>query len=173
MQHGKLRSYRGSRLVNEFVLRFSSFNSKDTFKTGEALFYIFLMLVCRESNHEQGRQANQKNQKKNKKETRENLVDDEIPLQGGSHTSFSHEASLEPTTKRRKDLGAHNVYTHCPEVARSVKGPKSHGPRAENAMAESYLVQKILVIWLEQIAKFPVKIVNLETIIDTQSWNRI
>ena len=30
---------------------------------------------------------------------RENLVDDEIPLQGGSHASSSHEASLEPTTK--------------------------------------------------------------------------
>ena len=32
-------------------------------------------------------------------EFRENLVDDEIPLQGGSHASSSHEASLEPTTK--------------------------------------------------------------------------
>ena len=36
-------------------------------------------------------------------EFRENLVDDEIPLQGGSHASSSHEASLEPTTKRRKE----------------------------------------------------------------------
>ena len=75
-------------------------------------------------------QAN-KTQKPNKKETaiergnpsdseipewlqefRENLVDDEIPLQGGSHASSSHEASLEPTTKRREDLGKHRVYTH-------------------------------------------------------------
>ena len=38
---------------------------------------------------------------------RENLVDDEIPLQGGSHASSSQEASLEPTTKRREDLGKH------------------------------------------------------------------
>ena len=47
-------------------------------------------------------------------EFRENLVDDEIPLQGGSHASSSHEASfsLEPTTKRREDLGKHSVYTH-------------------------------------------------------------
>ena len=64
-------------------------------------------------------QAN-KNPKPNKKETtiergnslnseipewlqefREILVDDEIPLQGGSHASSSHEVSLEPTTKRR------------------------------------------------------------------------
>ena len=78
-------------------------------------------------------QAN-KNQKPNKKETtierrnpldseikewlqefRENLVDDEIPLQGGSHASSSHEVSLEPTTKRREDLGKHSVYTHFPK----------------------------------------------------------
>ena len=78
-------------------------------------------------------QAN-KNLKRNKKETtiersnpldseipewlqefKGNLVDDEIPLQGGSHASSSHEASLEPTTKRREDLGKHSVYTHFPK----------------------------------------------------------
>ena len=47
-------------------------------------------------------------------EFRENLVDDEI-LQGGSHASSSHEVSLEPTTKRREDLGKHNVHTHSPQ----------------------------------------------------------
>ena len=31
------------------------------------------------------------------------------------------------------------------EIARSVRGPKSQGLRAEDAMAEPYLVQKILV----------------------------
>ena len=48
-------------------------------------------------------------------EFRENLVDDEIPLQGSSHASSSHEVSLEPTTKRREDLGKHNVHTHFPK----------------------------------------------------------
>ena len=48
-------------------------------------------------------------------EFRENLVDDEIPLQGGSHASSSHEVSFEPTTKRREDLGKHNVHTHFPK----------------------------------------------------------
>ena len=48
-------------------------------------------------------------------EFKENLVDDEIPLQGGSHASSPHEASLEPTTKRREDLGKHNVHTHFPK----------------------------------------------------------
>ena len=32
-------------------------------------------------------------------------MDDETPLQGGSHASSSHEVSLEPTTKRREDFG--------------------------------------------------------------------
>ena len=48
-------------------------------------------------------------------EFRENLVDDEIPLQGGSHASSSHEASLEPIVKRREDLGKHKVHTHFPK----------------------------------------------------------
>ena len=34
---------------------------------------------------------------------------------GGSHASSSHETSLEPTTKRREDLGKHSVYTHFPK----------------------------------------------------------
>ena len=58
-------------------------------------------------------------------------MDDEIPLQGGSHTSSSHEVSLEPTTKRREDLGKHNVHTHFPkdrkceicEEDQNYKGP--------------------------------------------------
>ena len=45
-------------------------------------------------------------------EFRENLVDDEIPVHGDSHASSSHEVSLEPTFKRREDLGKHSVYTH-------------------------------------------------------------
>ena len=78
-------------------------------------------------------QAN-KTQKPNKKETtierrnpsdsetpewlqefREIFVDDGIPLQGGSHASSSHEVSLEPTSKRREDLGKHSVFTHFPK----------------------------------------------------------
>ena len=42
-------------------------------------------------------------------ECRENLVDDEIPLQGGSHASSSHGVSLEPTFKRSADLGKHSI----------------------------------------------------------------
>ena len=48
-------------------------------------------------------------------EFRENLVDDAIPLRGSSHASSSHEASLEPTIKRREDLGKHSVCSHVPK----------------------------------------------------------
>ena len=48
-------------------------------------------------------------------EFRDNLVDDEIPLQGGSHASSSHEISLEPAPTRSVDLGKHSVYTHFPK----------------------------------------------------------
>ena len=48
-------------------------------------------------------------------EFREKLVDDEIPEHGDSHASSSHEVTLEPTFKRREDLGKHSLYTHFPE----------------------------------------------------------
>ena len=71
----------------------------------------------------------------------------DIPVHGDSHARSSHEVSLEPIFKRREDLGKHSLYTHFlkTEIARSVKGPKSHGHRAEDAMAEPYFVLKILV----------------------------
>ena len=95
-------------------------------------------IVCRESNHEQGHQANQKFPKTNKKETviergnplfadsgrascelpewlqefRKNLVDERVPEHRDSHASSSQEVSLEPTSKRREDLGKHSVCTH-------------------------------------------------------------
>ena len=42
-------------------------------------------------------------------------MDDEIPVHGDSHASSSHGISLEPTFKRREDLGKHSVYTHFPK----------------------------------------------------------
>ena len=77
----------------------------------------------------------------------ENLVDDEIPLHGGSHASSSHGASLEPTLKRREDLGKHNVHTHFPKDRNCeiCKRKKLQGPHAEDAMAKPYLEPQILV----------------------------
>ena len=42
-------------------------------------------------------------------------MDDEVPERGDSHASSSHEVSLEPTFKRREDLGKHSVYIHFPK----------------------------------------------------------
>ena len=48
-------------------------------------------------------------------EFRNNLVDERVLKHRNSHASSSHEATLEPTTKRRVDLGKHSVYTHFPK----------------------------------------------------------
>ena len=92
-------------------------------------------------------------------EFRENLVDDRVPEHRDSHASSSHESSLEPTPARSADLGKHSVYTTSrkTEIARSARGPKLQGRRAEDALVESYLVQKFQVICLQQITKFSVK----------------
>ena len=75
-------------------------------------------------------------------------MDGRVPEHRDSHASSSHEVSLEPTSKRRADLGEHSVFfltSRKTEIARSVRGPTLHGRRAEDAMAEPHLVQKILV----------------------------
>ena len=76
-------------------------------------------------------------------------VDDEIPVQGGSHASSSHEVSLQPTFKRREDLGKHSVYSHFPkdrncEICQRTKIIRAH---TEDAMAKPYFVLKNLVTW--------------------------
>ena len=43
------------------------------------------------------------------------LVDDRVPERGDSHASSSHEVSLEPTFKRREDLGKHSDFSHFPK----------------------------------------------------------
>ena len=74
-------------------------------------------------------------------------MDDEIPLQGGSHASSSHEASLEPTTKRREDLVniMFILISLRTEIAKSASGSKLQGLRAEDAKAKPYLELTILV----------------------------
>ena len=74
-------------------------------------------------------------------------MDDKDPEHRDSHASSSHELSLEPTSTRSEDLG-NTVFlltSLMAEIARSVRGPKLQGPRAEDAFAKPYLVQKILV----------------------------
>ena len=74
-------------------------------------------------------------------EFRENLVDDEIPVHGGSHASFSHEASLD-RQQRDVRIWVSTVFILIflkTEIARSVKGQKLQGLHAEDAMAKPYL----------------------------------
>ena len=73
-------------------------------------------------------------------EFRENRVVERIPEHWDSHASSSHEPSLEPMGS--VDLGKHSFYTHFPKdgFARSARGPKLQGLRAEDAVAEPYLV---------------------------------
>ena len=80
-------------------------------------------------------------------EFRENLVDDRVPEHGDSHASSSHEVSLEPTSTRSEDLvnTVLILISLKTEIARYARGPKLQGPRAEDAMAEPYLVQTNLV----------------------------
>ena len=201
VQCRELRSDRGSWFINEFFLKLAFFNIHDTFKAGNWSSYGFLNLVyftnhdifnCvkKGKNWETCWPSQPKNPKPNENEDldlerrdllnsdipefKENLVDDRVPERRDSHGSSSHVPSLEPTPARSADLGNQCLkLTHRKtEIARSVRGPKSQGPRAEDALSESYLVQKILVIWLQQITKFSVKDLNLETIIDMQSWCR-
>ena len=78
-------------------------------------------------------------------EFRENLVDYEVSERRDSHASSSHEVSLEPTFKRRDDLGKHRVHTHFPidrnyeicqrtDITRAPCRRRNGGavPRAEN-----------------------------------------
>ena len=70
-------------------------------------------------------------------------MDDEIPLQGGSHASSSHEVSLEHVR-----IWVSTVFILISlktEIARSVKGPKLQGTHAEDAMAKPYLELQILL----------------------------
>ena len=79
---------------------------------------------------------------------REDLVDDRVPEHKDSHASSSHELSSDRKPARSADLGKHSVFLTSRKtgIARSVRGPRSQGPRVEDALAEPYLVQKILVI---------------------------
>ena len=74
-------------------------------------------------------------------------MDDRVPEHRDSHTSSSHEPSKEPTPTRSVywENTVLKLTSLKTEIARSVRGPKLQGPRAEDALAEPHLVQKILV----------------------------
>ena len=70
-------------------------------------------------------------------------MDDRVNEHRDSQRSSSHGLSLEPTSSA--DLGKHSVETYFPKDRNCeicARGPKSQGPRAEDVLAESYLVPK-------------------------------
>ena len=71
-------------------------------------------------------------------------MDDRIPERRDSHASSSHEPSSEPTPTTSVDLDKHSVFLTSlkTKTARSVRVPKLQEPRAEDALAEPYVVQK-------------------------------
>ena len=99
-------------------------------------------------------------------------MDDRVPERRDSHASSSHGPSLEPTRTRSVDLGKHSVFTHFPkdrncEICQRTKITRAPCrrriggavPRAEN-FGDLITADHI------------VKVVNLETIIDMQSFCR-
>ena len=76
-------------------------------------------------------------------------MDHRVPEHRDSHASSSHEPSLEPTSTRSVDLGKHSVNTHFPKDRNCEICQRTKIARApsEDAMAEPYLMLKILVTW--------------------------
>ena len=73
-------------------------------------------------------------------EFRENLVDDEIPLQGGSHASSSHEDSLAPELASTVFI----LISRKTQIESSARTPKLQWLCAKDALVEPYLVPKML-----------------------------
>ena len=89
-------------------------------------------------------------------EFRENLVDESSPLEPRGNPKLedqdtsrsSHEFPMESRAKV-EPVRVNTVFILTSlktEIARSAKGPKLQEPRAQDALAEPYFVQKILVI---------------------------
>ena len=104
-------------------------------------------------------------------EFRENLVDERVP----EHRKLIREFFSWTIFRAYEKCGfgqAQCLYSfpECPKLRDVPEDQKSQGLRAENVLVESNLVQNFLLIWLQPITHLSVKGVNLETIIDMQSW---
>ena len=159
MQHGELRSDRGSWFVNEFSLQFSLFNIHDTFKAGNHPTFSSKADMCGtdsdpasvSSSHvertERGDPLTKptKNPKPNKDENHDLELGDpcqsEIPewLQEFTENLVddrvpehkdSHARSSHGSTLEPERSAVFILTSRKTEIARSVKGPKLQGPHA-------------------------------------------
>ena len=93
------------------------------------------------------RQERKKSRYRNGRKNSEKISWMTVFLNTETHTPvplMSH--LLEPTPTRSVDMGKHCIFTLISiktEIERSVRGPRLQGHRAEDAMAEQYVVQKI------------------------------
>ena len=73
-------------------------------------------------------------------------MDDRVPEHRDSHASSSRESIIFRAYACEKcGFGVSTVFALTSlktDIARSARGPKLQGPRAEDALAEPYLVQK-------------------------------
>ena len=99
-------------------------------------------------------------------EFRENLVGERVLEHRDSHARSSREPSLEPTSTRSADLSEHRIYTNFPKDRSCEICQRTNITRGPCRRR----IGRVVPIWLQQITKFSVKVVNLETIIDMQSW---
>ena len=99
-------------------------------------------------------------------------MNDEIPEHGDSHASSSHEVSLEPILKRREDLGKHSVYTRFPQDRNCEVCQRTKMSRAPCRRRNGGAVLRAENFGDLITADHKVVGVNLETVIDMQSWCR-
>ena len=99
----------------------------------------------------------------------ENLENTEVPA--AAH--ISHDSGSERPKKWHQGSTVFILTSQKTRIAKSACEPKWQGLFAEDVLAQSNLVQKILVICLQQITKSSMRDVNQETITGTLSWYKI
>ena len=72
-------------------------------------------------------------------------MDERVPVHRDAPACSSRESASEPVKKVVRVSTVFVLISLKTEIARSVRGPKLPGPRAENALAQRYLGQKLLV----------------------------
>ena len=99
----------------------------------------------------------------------DNLEDAEVSAIANTSQDSDSERPTKVATRK------HSICTHFPkktEIAKSANEPWFWGLLAGSALAKQYLGEKKSVTWWQQITRFSMKSLNLETITDVLSWYR-
>ena len=155
MQHGELRSDRGFWFINEFFLKLAFFNIHDTFKVGNWSSHVFLKLVCLTTHdifncvkwkcgHTRTvRPVPFRHSGMAARVQRKSCGWQSSWTQRLTRQFFSWIIFRAYACEVRIWVNTVFILTsRKTEIARSVRGPKLQGLRAEDAMAEPCFVQK-------------------------------